>query len=134
MQEGTPMFRTSLGSVASEGQVVVSLHGELDLVDATAVAAILKALAAPDLWILVDLSALDFIDAAGVAALSSGRRQAGDAGGGLLLAAPQPQVRLVLSLIWEAGSAGVQASMAAAAATAGSRPPIRLVLPSGGSR
>ncbi|TVZ03874.1 anti-sigma factor antagonist [Trebonia kvetii] len=116
------MFRTNLSSGPSEGHVVFSLHGELDLVDAAAVAAALGALAARDLWITVDLSGLEFIDAAGVAALSRARRQARNAGGGLVLAAPQPQVQLVLSLIWEADSSGVQASMAAAAAGAGSPP------------
>jgi anti-sigma B factor antagonist len=126
------MFRTKLSSGPSEGHVVVSLHGELDLVDAAAVAAALGALAARDLWIIVDLSGLEFIDAAGVAALSRGRRQARNAGGGLLLAAPQPRVQRVLSLIWEADSSGVQATMAAAAASAGS-PPVRWALRSGGS-
>jgi anti-anti-sigma factor len=82
------MFRTNLSAGASEGHVVLALRGELDLVDAAGVAAILKALAARDRWIIVDLSGLKFIDVAGVAALSSGRRRARDAGGGLLLAAP----------------------------------------------
>jgi anti-sigma B factor antagonist len=134
MQEGDRMFRTNLSSGPSEGYVVVSLHGELDVVDAAGVAAALGALAARDRWIIVDLSGLKFIDAAGVAvaALSSGRRQARDAGGGLLLAAPQRRVERVLSLIWEADSSGVQASMAAAAASAAS-PPVRQAPPSGGS-
>jgi len=99
------MFRTNLSAVSPEGPVVVSLHERLDLVDATAVATIRKALAAPDLWIIANL-----------------------------LAAPQPQVRFVHSLIWEADSSGVQTSMAAAAASAESRPSIGLALPSSGSR
>ena len=132
MQEGNPVFRTNLSPGASEGHVVFSLHGELDLADAAAVAAALGALAARDRWIIVDLSGLEFIDAAGIAALSRGRRQARDAGGGLLLAAPQPRVQRVLSLIWEAESPGVQASMAVAAASAGSHP-VRRARRSGGS-
>ena len=116
------MFRTNLSSGASEGHVVFSLHGELDLVDAAAVAAALGALAARDRLIIVDLSGLEFIDVAGIAALARGRRQARNAGGGLLLTAPQPQVQRVLSLIWVAESPGAQASMAVAAASAGSSP------------
>ena len=113
------MFRVNVGS-REPGRIVVSLRGELDLVDAAAVAAALGAVAARDLWIIVDLSGLEYIDAAGVAALTRGRRQARDAGGGLLLAAPQPQVQRVLSIIWETDCSGVQASVAAAAASASS--------------
>jgi anti-anti-sigma factor len=58
------MFRMSLGSGESGGHVV-SLRGELDLVDATAVATALEAVAARDRWIIVDLSGLEFIDAVG---------------------------------------------------------------------
>jgi len=114
------MFRMNLGSGESDGHVVVSLRGELDLLDAAAVAAALGTVAARDLWIIVDLSGLEFIDAAGVAALSRSRRQARNAGGDLLLATPQPRVRRVLALIWEADGSSVQASVAAAAASAGS--------------
>ena len=116
------MFRIKLSPVPAEGCVVVSLYGELDLVETAGVAAALGALAAQGRWIIVDLSGLQFIDAAGVAALWGGRRQASEAGGGLLLAAPQPPVRRVLSLIWVADSSGIPASMAAAVASAGSSP------------
>jgi anti-anti-sigma factor len=54
---------------------------------------------ARDPWTIVDLAGLEFIDAAGVAALSRGRRQARDAGGDLLLVAPRRQVQRVLPLI-----------------------------------
>ena len=102
------MFRMNVGSSESGGRIAVSLRGELDLVDAGAVAAALRAVAARDRWIIVDLSGLEYIDAAGVAALSRGRRQAREAGGGLLLAAPRPQVQRVLSILWEADCSGVQ--------------------------
>ena len=49
MQEGIRMFRMNLGSGESGGRIVVSLRGELDLVDAAAVAAALGAVAARDL-------------------------------------------------------------------------------------
>ena len=117
------MLRMNLGSNQSDGLVIVSLRGELDLVDAATVAAELRSLAARGQWIIVDLSGLDFIDAAGATALSRGRTVARSAGGGLLLLAPQPRVQRVLSLIWAANSSGVQASVAAAIATAGSSTP-----------
>jgi anti-sigma B factor antagonist len=112
------MFSMDLGTSRACGHVVVALHGELDLVDAPAVAAALRAVAAREPRIIVDLAGLEFIDASGVAALARGRRHARNAGGDLLLAAPQRQVRLVLSIIWEAGGAGLHASVAQAAASA----------------
>jgi anti-anti-sigma regulatory factor len=83
------------------------------------VAAALGAVAARKPRIIVDLAGLEFIDASGVAALSRGRRDARNAGGDLLLAAPQRRVRLVLAMLWEAGCSGLHASVAEAAASAG---------------
>jgi anti-sigma B factor antagonist len=113
------MFSMDLGSGESCGHVVVALRGELDLVDAAAVAAALKAVAAREPRIIVDLAGLEFIDASGIAALSRGRRHARDAGGDLLLAAPHGLVRRVLAIIWEADGLAVHASVAEAAAHAG---------------
>jgi len=113
------MFSMDLGSGECGGHVVVALRGELDLVDAAAVAAALEAVAACEPRIIVDLAGLEFIDASGIAALSRGRRHARDAGGDLLLAAPQVLVRRVLAIIWEVDSFAVHASVAKAAADAG---------------
>ena len=82
------MFSMDLGSGESGGHAVVALYGELDLVDAAAVAAALRAVAAREPRIIVDLAGLEFIDASGIAALLRGRRHARNAGGDLLLAAP----------------------------------------------
>jgi anti-sigma B factor antagonist len=121
MQWGaTLMFSMDLGSGETGGHVVVALHGELDLVDAPAVAAGLRVLAAREPRIIVDLAGLEFIDASGVAALSRGRRHARHAGGDLLLAAPQGLVRRVLAIIWEVDGGAVPASVAEAVASAGS--------------
>jgi anti-anti-sigma factor len=111
------MFSVDLSSGESGGYVVVALRGELDLVDAAAVAATLGVVAARERWIIVDLAGLEFIDASGIAALSRGRRHARDAGGDLLLAAPQRQVRRVLAIISEIDGFAVHASVAAAAAS-----------------
>jgi anti-sigma B factor antagonist len=112
------MFSMDLGSAESRGHIVVALYGELDLLDAAAVAAALRVAAARDPRIIVDLTGLEFIDASGVAALARGRGYARDAGGDLLLAAPQGPVRRVLAILWEADGLAVHASVAEAAAHA----------------
>ncbi|HEY1667730.1 MAG TPA: STAS domain-containing protein [Trebonia sp.] len=113
------MFSIDLGSGESRGYVVVTLRGELDLMDAAAVAAALGVVAAREPRIIVDLAGLEFMDASGVAALSRGRKRARNAGGDLLLAAPQRQVRRVLAIIWEVDGFAVHASVAEAVASAG---------------
>ena len=112
------MFSVNLDSCESDGHVVVALRGELDLLDAADVTAALGALAALEPRIIVDLSGLEFMDASGVAALLHGRRQARDAGGYLLLAAPQRRVQRVLAIIWDAY---VHASVAEAASAGAAR-------------
>jgi len=112
------MFSMDLGSAESRGHSVVALYGELDLLDAAAVAAALRVVAALDRRIIVDLTGLEFIDASGVAALARGREYARDAGGDLLLAAPRGPVQRVLAIIWEADGLAIQASVAEAAACA----------------
>jgi anti-anti-sigma factor len=111
------MFSMDLDPGSSAGLTIVTLRGELDLVHAADVAIALAATAARDRWIIVNLAGLDFIDAAGVKALSRGRRFARNAGGGLLLAAPHGIVQRVLTLIWDADGP-IKASVAAAAASA----------------
>jgi anti-anti-sigma factor len=78
--------------------IVAVLRGELDVVDAVAVAAALAAVAARGTAIIVDLAGLEFMDSSGVAALAHGRKLARLAGGDLLLAAPQRQVLRILAL------------------------------------
>jgi anti-anti-sigma factor len=128
------MFSMDLGSGASGSHVVVALHGELDLVDARAVADALGALAARGPWIIVDLSGLEFIDASGIAALSRSRRRARDAGGDLLLAAPRQPVQRVLAILWDASGSDLPASMAEAAASAGSRTACRRADPASAAK
>ena len=121
------MFSMNLGSGESDGHVVVALRGELDLMGAADVKGALGALTALEPRIIVDLSGLEFIDASGVAALLHGRRQARNAGGYLLLAAPQRLVQRVLAIIWDPY---VHASVAeAAASTAASRLVIASIRP-----
>ena len=91
------MISTKLALRDHESHVVITLRGELDLVDAPYVAAALAAVADRDPWIVVDLAGLEFIDCCGAAALARGRKQARLAGGDLLLAAPRPQVLRILT-------------------------------------
>ena len=113
------MFSMDLGSRECGGYVVVVLRGELDLVDAADVAAALGTVAAREPRIIVDLAGLEFIDASGMAALVRGREHSRQAGGDLLLAAPQRRVLRTISMIRQADDLSVHASVEEAAASAG---------------
>jgi anti-sigma B factor antagonist len=92
-----PVFSTVLRIRGRDGHLLVILRGELDLVDAAAVATALMAAADREPRIVVYLARLDFIDVTGVAALVRARKHARRAGGDLLLAAPRPQMMRLLS-------------------------------------
>jgi anti-sigma B factor antagonist len=114
-----PVFSTDLSTRNCDGRAVVALRGELDLVDAVAVAAALTAAAVSAPQIIVDLAGLEFIDSSGVAALARGRRQAWQAGGDLVLAAPQREVKLVLAITRLTDAFCVYATVEDAAGAAG---------------
>ena len=109
------MFSTELSTRSCDGHTVVALRGELDIADAASVAAALTTIAAREPVIIVDLAGLDFIDSSGVAAVARGRRQARQAGGDLLLAAPQRKVLRVLAITRLAEDFSVYATVAEAA-------------------
>jgi anti-sigma B factor antagonist len=106
------MFSTDLSTRSYDGYAVVALRGELDLADAATVAAELTEIAAraPGI-IVVDLAALEFIDSSGVTALARGRSQARQAGGELILAAPQRRVMRVLDILRQAEAFSVYATV-----------------------
>jgi anti-sigma B factor antagonist len=81
-----------------DGRVIVSLRGELDVAFAAAVAASLAEITARACQVIVDLQGLEFIDSSGLAALARARTHARQAGGDLVLAAPQRQVLRLLTL------------------------------------
>ena len=114
-----PVFSTDLSTRSRDGRAVVALRGELDLVDAAAVAAALTAAAVSEPQVIVDLAGLEFIDSSGVAALARGRRQAWQAGGDLVLAAPQREVMLVLAVTRLIDAFCVYATVEEAAGAAG---------------
>jgi len=68
---GSPAARLLLqvAGGAAQAEVVVALHGELDVVDAASVMAVLAAAAARNPRIIVDLAALEFIDCRALGAL-----------------------------------------------------------------
>ena len=122
MQEGTPMVSMSLSSPECDGRAVVALCGELDVTDAASVAVALAAVAARAPELIVDLAGLEFIDSSGLAALVLARKQARQAGGDLLLAAPRDQVLRVLAVTRLAGVFSVHASVEQAAGGTGRSP------------
>jgi anti-sigma B factor antagonist len=113
------LFSVDLSTREFDGHVVVTLGGELDLVDAAGVAAALVTVAARAPEIIVDLTGLEFIDSSGVAALARGRKLARQAGGDLLLAAPRQQVLRVLAITRQVDDFSVHASVEEAAGSAG---------------
>ena len=114
------MFSTDLTTRSYKGYAVVALRGELDLVDAALVAAELTAVAAREPGIIVvDLAGLEFLDSCGVAALAHGRRQTRQAGGDLILAAPQRKVMRVLTIVRLPEAFSVYATVEEAAGQAG---------------
>jgi anti-anti-sigma factor len=91
-------LRVGMSTRQCAGQVVVALLGELDVADAARIGALVTTVAIRVPWLIVDLAALKFTDCAGMRALAAAAKQARQAGGGLVLAAPGPLVLRVLDL------------------------------------
>ena len=82
-----------------DGFVIVALGGELDIVAAPAVRERLLSLLRPGASrLVIDMSAIRYADASGLAVLGSTQRRAVLLGGTLLLAGPQPEVARVLAV------------------------------------
>ena len=77
---------------------VVALQGEMDIVSADDLADTLVGVASPT--VVVDLSAVTFMDCSGIAALEEARDRIRRAGlGQLVLARPGPMVRRTLEIV-----------------------------------
>jgi anti-sigma B factor antagonist len=98
-----------------DGHVVVALCGELDYVYASDAEATITALMARGQRLIVDMSALDFMDCSSLSVLLRVQRMARQAGGDVILAAPQRHVRRLLALTGKDDAFCVHASMEAAA-------------------
>jgi anti-anti-sigma factor len=90
------LFITSVSERA--GCVIVALRGELDIASAPTLREELLALLRPGASrLVIDLSAVGYADASGIAVLVGSRRRAGLLGGWLRLAAPTPAIAEVLA-------------------------------------
>lgn len=104
-----------------DGRVVVVLCGELDCTVAADAEAAIAALAARGQSLIIDMSALDFIDCSSLRALLRVQELARRAGGEVVLAAPQRHALRLLSLADKEDAFAVHASVAAAVAGTASR-------------
>ena len=81
-----------------DGAVIVAIGGDLDIASAPAVRERLLSLLRPGACrLVIDMSAVRYADASGLAVLVGSRRRARLLGGSLRLAAPSPEVARVLS-------------------------------------
>ena len=110
------MQGVELTSHAGDGHVVVALRGELDITGAAGAEAAITVLVARGQCLVIDLSALDFLDCCSLSALKRVRARVRRGGGDLLLAAPQPLVRRLLALTGADDVFWVEASVDAAVA------------------
>ena len=103
------------------GRVVVALRGDLDITGAASAETAITALVARGQSLVIDMSALDFIDCSSLGALLRAQGLARRGGGDVVLAAPQPLVRRLLALTGQDEVFRVQASVDAAVADIASR-------------
>jgi anti-sigma B factor antagonist len=108
------MAGVTVDTSTRDGRAVVALSGELDVTGAARAAA---AVTRAGHRVIVDLSALEYIDCCALGALLHAKGVAHRAGGDVVLAAPQELVLRLLGLVGISGMPGVFASVAAAAGT-----------------
>jgi len=89
---------TAIG-VSDPLSAAVVLDGEIDISTCPAVRGLLMAaISGGNVHLAVDLSGVTFIDAGGIGVLVAAANRARQAGGGLSLLAPSPQVRRLLDV------------------------------------
>jgi anti-sigma B factor antagonist len=116
MAEGGVMPGIDLRTSVCEGRVVVALRGDLDVTGAADAEAAISALVARGQSLIIDVSALDFIDCSALGALLRVQGLARRGGGNVVLAAPQPHVLRLLALTGNDEVFWAQASVEAAVA------------------
>lgn len=105
------------------GCVVVWLRGELDVAEAVAARKFFAAVAARGgSHVVVDVTDLVFIDAAGVSVLAAAARMAARAGGWLRLVDASPMLRRILHIVHLTGLLPVYESVHAAVTTSAAAP------------
>ncbi|HEY6311727.1 MAG TPA: STAS domain-containing protein [Streptosporangiaceae bacterium] len=110
-----------LETSARDGHVVVALRGELDVSGAAGVEAAITAAVVPGQSLIIDMSALDFMDCASPGALLRVQELARSGGGDVVLAAPPRRARRLLVLSGQDQAFWVHASVQAAVVSIGSR-------------
>jgi anti-sigma B factor antagonist len=111
---------------ACDGNVVVTVCGELDVTGSAEAEAAIAALVVRGQYLVIDMSVLDFIDCSALGALLRARAQAqaqaqARRGGGVVLAGPRPPVRRLLALTGNDEVFWVQVSVDAAVTGIASR-------------
>jgi len=101
---------------ACDGHAVVALRGDLDLTGAAEAEAAITALVTRGQYLVIDMSALDFLDCSSLGALLRAQALARRGGGDVVLAAPQPRVRRLMALTGKNEVFWVQPSVLAAVA------------------
>ena len=92
------MQGVELSTSACDGHVVVALRGDLDMTGAADAGTAITALVVPGRCLIIDMSALDFIDRGSLDALLRVQWRAWSIGGDVVLAAPQRHVLQLLAL------------------------------------
>ncbi len=86
-------------AVSDPPSATVALDGEIDIATAPAIRRLLMAaISGGNVHLAVDMSGVTFIGAAGIGVLVAAANRAREAGGGLSLLAPSPQVRRLLDV------------------------------------
>src|SRR5205823_10266103 len=86
--------------VSSPPSAAVVLDGEIDISTCPAIRRFLMAaISGGDVHLAVDMCGVTFIDATGIGVLVAAANRARQAGGGLSLLAPSPQVRRLLDVL-----------------------------------
>jgi anti-sigma B factor antagonist len=114
------MAGMDLSSRVCDAHVVVALCGELDYVNAADAEAAIIAVMARGQSLIVDMSALDFIDCSSLSILLRVQRLARQAGGDVVLAAPQRHALRLLALTGKDHTFCVHPSVQAAVTSIGS--------------
>jgi anti-sigma B factor antagonist len=86
--------------VSNPPSAAVVLDGQMDIATCPAIRRFLMAaISGGDVHLAVDVSGVAFIDASGIGVLVAAANRARQAGGGLTLLAPSPQVRRLLDIL-----------------------------------
>jgi anti-sigma B factor antagonist len=111
-----------LGIEWRDAHAVAAVRGELDVTNSVGAMSAIAALTARHQVVIVELSALEFMDCGALGALRRIQRLARQSGGDVLLAGPVAIVLRLLSLIGMDEVFGVHASADAAAASIAGSP------------